>query len=34
MTVQAQISEAVHFEKIDLININKAPLRMQFKIIA
>jgi predicted nucleotidyltransferase len=34
MAIQAQLTEAIQFEKIDLINLNKAPLRMQFQIIA
>lgn len=34
LALQVQLSEAVRFEAIDLLNLNKAPLLMQFKVIS
>ena len=34
MAFQAEVSKLLHFEKIDLVNLSKTPLRMQFIIIS
>lgn len=34
MTLQVKLSETIGFEEIDLLNLNKAPLPMRFKVIA
>jgi predicted nucleotidyltransferase len=34
MALQARLAEIIKFDKVDLINLNKAPLRMQFNILA
>ena len=34
MALEAQLSQLLHFEEVDLVNLNKAPLRLQFTIIA
>lgn len=34
MSLQAQISEKLKFEHIDMVNLNKVPFRFQFKVIS
>ena len=34
MALQVKISKVIQFEKIDLLNLNKAPLRIQFAAIS
>jgi uncharacterized protein len=34
MALQAKLSETTGFEKIDTLNLNKAPLRMKFKALS
>ena len=34
MEIQANLSEELHFENIDLVNLHNAPIRLQFKLVS
>lgn len=34
MALQAKLSEELHFENIDLINLSKAPIRLQYNLVS
>ncbi|HHZ20766.1 MAG TPA: nucleotidyltransferase domain-containing protein [Firmicutes bacterium] len=34
LTYQSRLSELINFEQVDILNLNKAPIRLQFTVVS